>query len=187
KLGPLESPRPMQRAARSRLHPLIFKDISMTNPHLETIAARVEDLTGSISTRLSELEKSFARMPANDNAYEPAGGNALASAVRDNRDVQSLTSNFRGKAVVKLTGENAAITSGTGTVGSNTSQGTSLVPAHRVDGIVTPYERALTIRDVIGSARTTSNVIEFPREDGFDNQAKPVAEGAPKPYSDLTF
>ncbi|ODT69041.1 MAG: capsid protein [Pelagibacterium sp. SCN 63-23] len=159
----------------------------MTNPHLETIAARVEDLTGSISTRLSELEKSFARMPANDNAYEPAGGNTLANAVRDNRDIQSLTSNFRGKAVVKLTGENAAITSGTGTVGSNTSSGTSLVPAHRIDGIVTPYERALTIRDVIGSARTTSNVIEFPREDGFDNQAKPVAEGAPKPYSDLTF
>lgn len=159
----------------------------MTNPHLSAIADRVEELTGSISTRLGELEKRLARMPANDNSFSPAGGNALANAIRGNSDVQSLNSAFRGKTVVKLIGENAAITSGTGTVGSNTSAGTSLVPAHRVDGIVTPYDRQFTIRDVIGSARTTSNVIEFPKETGFDNKAAPVAEGADKPYSDLTF
>src|SRR5690606_10113623 len=103
------------------------------------------EITGAMNTRLGELEKRFARMPDNDDGA-PSGGNALASAIRGNSDVQSLNSSFRGKTIVKLTGENAAITSGTSTVGSNTSAATSLVPAHRVDGIVTPYERQFTIR-----------------------------------------
>lgn len=143
--------------------------------------------TGNLSTRLTELEKRAAREPDNDN-YRAANDNLpLAAALLDSNDVQNLNRDFRGKAVVKLAGERAAITSAPGTVGANTSAGTSLVPAHRVPGIITPYDRELRVRDVIGAARTTSSNVEFPRELDFENQAAPVAEGAVKPRSDLTF
>ena len=142
--------------------------------------------TGDLASRLSELEKRAAREPSGD--YIAANDDLpLSAALLDSRDVQNLTSNFRGKAVVKLTGERADITSGNTTVGAGRSAGTSLVPGHRVDGIVTPYQRELRIRDVIGSARTTSSSVEFARETSFTNNARPVTEGTTKPKSDLTF
>src|SRR5690606_36868376 len=141
---------------------------------------------GDLHSRLTELEKRAAREPVGDHlAAEddfPRG-----AALLDSKDVQNLSSTFRGKAVVKLQDERAAITGAPTTVGSNTSVGTSLVPAHRVPGIVAPYERELRVRDVIGSARTTSNQVEFPRETGFTNNAAPVAETTLKPQSDLEF
>lgn len=150
------------------------------------IGDKFKSTTSDLSSRLSELERRAAREPSGD--YIAANDDLpLAAALLDSNDVQNLNRDFRGKAVVKLTGERAAITSAPATVGSNTSAGTSLVPAHRVPGIVTPYERELRVRDVIGSARTTSNNVEYPRETGFDNKAAPVAEGNKKPQSDLEF
>lgn len=139
-----------------------------------------------LASRLSELEKRAAREPSGD--YIAANDDLpLAAALLDSKDVQNLTSTFRGRAVVKLQDERADITSGNGTVGAGRSAGTSLVPGHRVDGIVTPYQRELRIRDVIGSARTTSSSVEFAKETGFTNNARPVSEGTTKPKSDLTF
>lgn len=142
--------------------------------------------TTDLASRLSELEKRAAREPSGD--YIAANDDLpLAAALLDSKDVQNLTSTFRGRAVVKLQDERADITSGNGTVGAGRSAGTSLVPGHRVDGIVTPYQRELRIRDVIGSARTTSSSVEFAKETGFTNNARPVSEGTTKPKSDLTF
>ncbi len=143
--------------------------------------------TGDLSTRLTELEKRAAREP---DSYRAANDNlpSLGELVANHDAVRDLNSNFRGKATVKLVGDEfAAITSGTSTVGATTSPGTSLVPAHRVDGIVSPAERRLRIRDVLNVAQTTSNSVEWPRETGFTNNAAPVAETNAKPYSDLTF
>lgn len=146
--------------------------------------ATAEDL----GTRVGELEKRAARYrePVNDNVGYGADL-PLAAALLDNKDIQNLTSTFRGKAVVKLQDERADITSGDGTVGAGRSSGTSLVPGHRVAGIVSPYTRELRLRDVIGSARTTSNSVEWAKETGFTNNARPVSEGTTKPKSDLTF
>lgn len=144
--------------------------------------------TGDLGSRLSELEKRAARseghegyIVANDN------DNPLAAALLDSKDVQNLNSEFRGKAIIKLTDERADITSANTTVGAGRSAGTSLVPGHRVEGIVTPYQRELRLRDVIGSARTTSASVEYPKETGFTNNARPVTEGTTKPKSELTF
>lgn len=139
-----------------------------------------------LASRLSELEKRAAREPSGD--YVAANDDLpLSAALLDSKDVQNLTSNFRGRAVVKLQNERADITSANTTVGAGRSAGTSLVPAHRVDGIVSPYQRELRIRDVIGTARTTSSSVEWAKETGFTNNARPVSEGTTKPKSDLAF
>jgi HK97 family phage major capsid protein len=112
----------------------------------------------------------------------------LGQLVIESDEIKNINSGFRGKASFKFPGlEMATITSGPATVGADTSQGTALVPAARIPEIVTPFQRELRIRDVIGVAQTGSNSVEFPREESYTNNARPVTEGATKPYSDLTF
>src|SRR5690606_14009476 len=105
---------------------------------------------GDLHSRLTELEKRAAREPVGDHlAAEDEF--PLGAALLDSKDVQNLSSTFRGKAVVKLQGERADITSANTTVGAGRSAGTSLVPGQRVREIVEPFQRELRIRDVIGS------------------------------------
>ena len=146
-----------------------------------------KETAADLGTRITELEKLAARQRDDSDYFAGNDNNPLAAALLDSKDVQNLSSEFRGRAVVKLQGERADITSSNTTVGAGRSAGTSLVPGHRVDGIVTPYQRELRLRDVIGSARTTSNSVEWAKEAGFTNNARPVTEGTTKPKSELTF
>lgn len=144
--------------------------------------ASAADLGG----RLGELEKRFARMGEND--YQAvAETNPLAAAIANSDKISAVSSAFRGEAVIKLAGENAAITSANTTVGAGRSPGTSLVPSQRLPDIITPYQRELRVRDLIGAGRTNAGAVEYPKETGFTNNAAPVAETTSKPYSDLTF
>ena len=153
---------------------------------IEELGKTFKSTTGDLSGRISELEKRAAREP--DFVEHRGGALSLGDLVANAPEVKDLTSAFRGKATVRISGDQmAAITSGTGTVGATTSPGTSLVPAHRVDGIVAPYTRELRIRDLLNVAPTTSASIEYPKETGFTNNAAPVAETTLKPTSDLTF
>jgi len=47
--------------------------------------------------------------------------------------------------------------------------------------------RRLMVRSLLGQANTTSNAISYRRETGFTNSAAPIAEGALKPESNITF
>lgn len=151
---------------------------------LEQLNATFNDNVQELGSRVGDLEKRAAR--ERDDSGE-GGAVSFGRTVAMSPDVRAMTSANRASAVVKLAGEMAAITSANTSVGTGRSQGTSLVPGHRIPEILTPYQRPLTIRDLIPQARTTSNTIEWPRETGFTNNAAPVAEGAQKPYSDLTF
>jgi HK97 family phage major capsid protein len=164
--------------------------LSELNTQINQVVDTFKEVREQHGARITEIERYIARMkdPANDNHSSVRGGPSLGEMVIANDEVKRLTSDFRGKAVVKFTGDEvAAITSATSSVGNNTSNGTSLVPAHRVGEIVTPYQRELRVRDLLNKARTTSNTIEWPKETAFDNQARPVTEGQGKPYSNLTF
>lgn len=159
----------------------------------DTIAEKIEQLasvynstTADLGGRLADIEKRFARM--RDEDYEAViDENPLAAAIAGSDKLGDVSSSFRGKAVIKLTGENAAITTANTTVGTGRSPATSLVPSQRLPGIIAPFDRELRVRDVIGSARTIAGSVEYARETGFTNNAASVAETTAKPYSDLTF
>ncbi len=61
-----------------------------------------------------------------------------------------------------------------------------LVPEQE-SGFVAPPQIELQIRNLFLQGTTTSNAIRSIRETGYTNNAAPVAEGAVKPLSDLTF
>jgi HK97 family phage major capsid protein len=73
-----------------------------------------------------------------------------------------------------------SLTSGDGGAGD-------LIRPDRVPGIIEQRFRRLRIRDLLPVGRTASNSIEFIQESGFTNNAAPVAEGATKPESSLSF
>ncbi|KAG1183316.1 hypothetical protein G6F35_015378 [Rhizopus arrhizus] len=83
---------------------------------------------------------------------------------------------MRLKAVTNITSS----TTGTGGVGAG-------IEPTRVPGIISRPDRPMTIRDLLMPGRTASDSIEFVQESGFQNMAAPVAEGADKPQSDLSF
>lgn len=73
-----------------------------------------------------------------------------------------------------------------------TGQNQPLVPDMRVPGIVANPNRVLTIRDVLPVGRTSSNLIQFAKENVFTNNAgpqysSPNRENVTKPESGITF
>ncbi|WQZ00662.1 major capsid protein [Xanthomonas phage NP1] len=75
---------------------------------------------------------------------------------------------------------NTASTDAAGSAGA-------LTTPNRLPGFITPPDARLTVRDLIGSGRTDSALIEYVQETGFVNNAAIVAEGALKPESSLKF
>lgn len=73
-----------------------------------------------------------------------------------------------------------------------TGQNQPLVQADRVSGIITNPNRVFTIRDLIPVGRTSSNLIEYTKENVFTNNAggqyaSPAFENVTKPESGITF
>lgn len=73
-----------------------------------------------------------------------------------------------------------------------TGQNQPLVPADRQVGIIANPNRILTIRDVLPVGRTSSNLVEYTKENVFTNSAgpqydSPAFENVTKPESAITF
>lgn len=67
-----------------------------------------------------------------------------------------------------------------------TGQNQPLVAADRLSGINTTPNRELTIRDLIPTSSTNSNLIEFVRENTFTNNAGPQVGGSPEAFENVT-
>jgi len=61
-----------------------------------------------------------------------------------------------------------------------------LVQADRLSGIITTPNRMLTIRDVLPSSTTDSNLVEYTRENTFTNNAGPTVSGSPQQFENVT-
>lgn len=155
------------------------KEIKQHSKLSEETKAKVDELLtaqGELQARLNAAEQQLVSqrdIKGGDDAPQSAG-QLLVSA----EEMQDVNSAFRGSRRVAV--PRAAIT-------AVPNSGAALVPAERAYGIQAAPERRLTIRDLIAPGRTDSNSYEYVQETGFTNAAAPVAEGAAKPYSDLTF
>lgn len=66
-----------------------------------------------------------------------------------------------------------------------TGQNQPLVPAQRVGGIIAEPNRRLTIRDLLMAGRTSSNLIEYTKENVFTNSAAPQYEASPERFESV--
>lgn len=138
---------------------------------------------GETVTRVGELEKRAARQKETvEQGAMGLGDHLVASEEFVSTD---MTGGWRGS--IRVGAERADITSADTTVGAGRSEGTSLVPGMRVPGIIAPPNRQMTIRDLLAQGQTASSSVEYIKETGFTNNARPVTETTTKPKSDITF
>ncbi|WP_312946274.1 phage major capsid protein [Superficieibacter sp.] len=134
-----------------------------------------------LKERLTELEQKGARRPGE----EPAQRKSLGSLVIESEAYKGMDSSARKSIRVRL--ERKDIMNVPATTGTGASATNSLVIADRIQGIVAPPERTMTIRDLLIPGNTASNGVEFVQETGFTNNAATVPEGGLKPKSDIQF
>lgn len=132
--------------------------------------------------RFAAIEQKIANIkPANENVSISPGldftNDAKVKEFFNWADKNSTPKRGRISAPVNTI---TSLTSGSGGAGD-------LIQPQRVPGIVEIPTRKLRIRDLLPVGRTSSNSIEFVQETGFTNAAAPVAEGATKPESTISF
>ena len=145
-----------------------------TKSAMEKLSAKAGELT----EKCLELERKLsAGAEASQQAQETAGGMLVKS------DAFQAMAQGRSKfARIEL---KTAIVNATG-------QNQPLVADMRVPGIITTPNRVLTIRDVLPVGRTSSNLVQFTKENVFTNSAgaqysSPNRENVTKPESGITF
>ncbi|MFK3973770.1 phage major capsid protein [Pseudomonas sp. NPDC087358] len=131
-----------------------------------------------LQDRLNDVEQKLSRR----GAANEEGEKSIGEQFTDGDDFKGLAEKGRGIARMRLKAVTSITSSTTGTGGV----GVAIQPT-RVPGVIAGPERPFTIRDLIMPGRTASNAIEYVRESGFQNMAAPVAEGAAKPQSDLSY
>ncbi|MEQ8860129.1 MAG: phage major capsid protein, partial [Pseudomonadales bacterium] len=106
---------------------------------------------------------------------------------------RAVTESSQFKALLDGTTKTARISLKTAIVNA-TGQNQPLAPSDRLAGIVHSGERRFTMRDLLPTARTSSNLIEYAKENVYTNNAGPQVGGSPeafenvsKPESGITF
>lgn len=139
----------------------LTSDLQAVQEEMKKASARLFDLEqNKVTGSQTEGEKTFSERVAEDAMKAWNGSKATV-------EVKSFV-------------EKAAVT-------SNVASAGTLVPAYQVPGIIMPGLQRLTIRQLLAQGRISSNSLEYVRENVFTNSAAPVAEGALKPESGLTF
>lgn len=150
------------------------KEIEATgqiSKQLQDDLVKVNDELKNAGTRLFDLEQRLTK-----GGDDPAITKSFAE-----QTAEDLQKNWDGKSSkVDVKTFHKALGSGAGSAGA-------LVQPMQMPGILMPGLRRLTIRDLLAQGRTISNAVEYVRENVFTNSAAPVAEGALKPESNLTF
>ena len=145
-----------------------------TKSAIEKLAEKATALTD----RCLELEqKMSARADDTDKSDETIGSMFIKSD-----EWKSVQTRRGGSARIEL---KTAIVNATG-------QNQPLVPADRLSGIITNPNRVFTIRDLLPVGRTSSNLIEYTKENVFTNNAggqyaSPAFENVTKNESGITF
>ena len=138
-----------------------------TKAQLEALAKQYDELYN----RVQVVEQKGAITTQQDQAY-----NLGEEFIKSDAFV-AMQSGSTGRARMEI---KTAIINATG-------QNQPLVQSDRdMSGIYTTPTRNLRLRDVIRSRATSSNLIEFTRENAFTNNAGPTVSGSPQQFENVT-
>lgn len=148
---------------------------------VETKAAleKLADRSAELTEKCLEIERRVAEgFDASQKAKEETAGEMLVKS-------DSFKAMAEGRSKFARVELKAAIINATG-------QNQPLVPSDRLVGIINNPNRVLTIRDALPVGRTSSNLVEFTKENVYTNSAgpqydSPAVENVTKPESAITF
>lgn len=167
-----------------------IKDTGKASEETKSAIAGTVEKINQLGTRLDKIEakgdrqgdappevKSLGQMFIESEEYKSSlGGGAIA--LKSHAKIRFEVKGFDTKAIVNATGQNQP-----------------LVPQHQLAGIQTMPNRRLRIRQLLPTGQTTSNLVQFVKENVYINNAGPQAGGSPtvaaentlKNESDITF
>jgi HK97 family phage major capsid protein len=141
---------------------------------LVTIKDLLEKKQTELDGRMSDIEQKLVRR-GNAGAEEEK---TVGYTVIDDEKVKAfMSSGGKGRVQVNLKS----------VVNSTSTSAGVLIPQDRQPGIIAPFLRRLTVRDLITPGRTASNTIEYVKENVFTNSAAVISDGTTKPESTITF
>ncbi|MBH8480187.1 phage major capsid protein [Klebsiella quasipneumoniae] len=129
----------------------------------------------SLKAALGELEQHVAQMPLSNAAKVVE---TVGQVVINSEALKTFSASVEGGKRLSIP-VNAALLS--------TGVADGVVEPQRLPGIDTTPKQRLFIRDLIAPGRTGAPAIFWVQQTGFTNEAKVVAEGTTKPYSDIQF
>jgi HK97 family phage major capsid protein len=129
---------------------------------------------------IDDLAAEFARKGVQTLAPEQKlPGDQIREALEKSTEFAELRKKGKGRAVLELPELKATLLTG------NVAPGTVIQPQYQ-PGIIAPPQRT-TILDILATANTTANTIQYVREQSYTSNAAYVAEGALKPEDDLAI
>jgi HK97 family phage major capsid protein len=146
---------------------------SETKSALEKLSEKATQLTD----RCLLIEQRMSAPPVGERSDESIGEQFIKSEAW-----QGVVARRGGSARIEI---KTAIVNATG-------QNQPLVADMRVPGIITAPQRMMTIRDLMPVGRTSSNLVQYTKENVFTNSAgpqytSPARENVTKPESGITF
>jgi HK97 family phage major capsid protein len=151
-----------------------IKEFKAARDETKNQIAELTTKNAELTERLVAAEQKAAQPPKDEGEAMTLGQSFIKSQAFENLKKH----NFAGPASFGV--EIKSVTS------APDSAGAGAYSLRLSDPVMTPM-RPLTIRDLLGSANTISNSIEFIREDVFTNNAAPQVEGELKAESNITF
>lgn len=179
-----------QKSAQEKAHEIFENAIRKANDEIaatKSISEETKSELGKVTeaaneslTRLKEVEQELVKFRESRERQAQAS-KSVGELFTENDGVKRLLAKESGVKSASMQFKSiTSATTGTGDAGV-------MIVEQRVPGVITQPNRPPTIRQLLGAGATVSNAIEYVRETGFTNLAAPVAEGAVKPESSLTF
>ncbi|HHR4201249.1 TPA: phage major capsid protein [Salmonella enterica] len=164
------------------------EDVAKKMQKGETVTEELKQRTDESLTQMAELKERLTELEqksSRENPEQPRAIKTIGQMVVESEAFENMGSSDRKGIRVQMSRKD--IMSVTATTGTGTSLSNSLTVADRVPGVIAPPERTMTIRDLLIPGETDSPTMEFIQETGFTNNAAPVAEGAKRAQSEITF
>lgn len=158
----------------------IHKATEAANDELKSIGAVSTETKGKLEAMQKEYDAMYDRVQTLEqkgaSTFEARGEATIGEQFMKSEAFEDFKNGRTSRARMEM---KTAIINATG-------QNQPLVQSDRLGGIATTPNRILSIRDVLPSSATNSNLVEFTRESSFTNNAGPQIGGSPEQYENVT-
>lgn len=162
-----------------------MSNLNAVQDAISGLKEKVEGDLSDVKSRLLSIEQNGARRPGGFGGGEAKSIGEVFTESQQYQHAAKAGAREVAPVIVGSFHRKTAIINATG-------QNQPLVVADRRPGIVAPVERRLTIRDLIPAIPTSSNMVEYTKENVFTNNAAPQHnagnyENVAKAESGITF
>jgi len=163
---------------------LKFDELNATHKQAQGEVKELGDAHTETVSKLEALNKDYSELYDRVQSIEQKGIKAIENSA--GFDIGAEFAAFEGVESMRNGKQQSARMELKTAIINATGASQPLVAADRLGGIATTPNRVLRIRDILPSSSTSSNLVEFTRENAFTNNAGPTVAGSPEAFENVT-